>query len=131
MRISDWSSDVCSSDLRVVRHGEAADVPQPRPVHRIVDADRIVVLDEQHPSFRTAEQQWHPVRADLVGRHILVFVCYRLRLRHVEDLYVVQRPAPCQPSVHSFLCFHLFFYSIPPPPSLLLFVLLPSSLPPP
>src|SRR3546814_11923114 len=39
MRISDWSSDVCSSDLRVERPGRRLDEFQ--PLHRHVVAERI------------------------------------------------------------------------------------------
>src|SRR3546814_1276545 len=33
MRISDWSSDVCSSDLGALRPDRAQRLPRPRPLH--------------------------------------------------------------------------------------------------
>src|SRR3546814_4593152 len=40
MRISDWSSDVCSSDLGARRLQECERFPRPRQLHlRLIDAD--------------------------------------------------------------------------------------------
>src|SRR3546814_5817860 len=44
MRISDWSSDVCSSDLRLAEYGATQDVAD-RPVRRAVHALQIELLD--------------------------------------------------------------------------------------
>src|SRR3546814_4223903 len=47
MRISDWSSDVCSSDLRLVGHGQ--DVAQRLQVaDRGVDVDRLDRVAAEH-----------------------------------------------------------------------------------
>src|SRR3546814_7735810 len=56
MRISDWSSDVCSSDLRVPPGGrpERKDDDPPRPPgHQGQDlVETVGAMDEGHPSFR-------------------------------------------------------------------------------
>src|SRR3546814_19698257 len=58
MRISDWSSDVCSSDLRVrsAQHFDPVDVAgeQMAEIISVADAARVVDLDpvDQHQSLR-------------------------------------------------------------------------------
>src|SRR3546814_1803311 len=50
MRISDWSSDVCSSDLRQEK-GEASEDERPRPCDRLIEQWQVAILalaDEPH-----------------------------------------------------------------------------------
>src|SRR3546814_4999236 len=50
MRISDWSSDVCSSDLHITKNGKARDVPF---------TDRVLsILDELNE--RSENARWFP-----------------------------------------------------------------------
>src|SRR3546814_5355454 len=59
MRISDWSSDVCSSDLRYDAIGGKAVVG---PADRDADHDRLVVGD---PRFRAHDRRMHdPLTVD-------------------------------------------------------------------
>src|SRR3546814_7634466 len=44
MRISDWSSDVCSSDLGIAPHAPRSDVLRAVEAARAVDADLIVSI---------------------------------------------------------------------------------------
>src|SRR3546814_14256748 len=58
MRISDWSSDVCSSDLKL-RGGEVLD----RGAHRLEDGDLVVVA----PSAALAARQLQEVAGNVLG----------------------------------------------------------------
>src|SRR3546814_9146962 len=52
MRISDWSSDVCSSDLKTARHQYA--------VHRLQLLDQMVFIFK-HFSIKPADIDLHPI----------------------------------------------------------------------
>src|SRR3546814_13315597 len=95
MRISDWSSDVCSSDLALLGLREGADVRHdnspcslfPSRDHRSLDGDRKAGDDRRRLRLRTEAQRRMPggqldrqsvvsgksvsVRVDLGGRRII------------------------------------------------------------
>src|SRR3546814_10588643 len=60
MRISDWSSDVCSSDLRqgdrLSRAGRAARARRFRPLHRLQGAARYEAAMRSRTKLLTADQ---------------------------------------------------------------------------
>src|SRR3546814_17817914 len=81
MRISDWSSDVCSSDLRAVRHRPQRDqhlprlhARQPRRLHRRTGHQDVPCLAQRaglgarHPPPLPATAPRHPA-ASLPGNH--------------------------------------------------------------
>src|SRR3546814_5614168 len=91
MRISDWSSDVCSSDLRVLRHFEA----------RGGDATGIAGLARrvQHAGFEEdidCFQRARHVRAfghalDLVGNELACVVVVERSEEHTSELQSLMR----------------------------------------
>src|SRR3546814_5489375 len=65
MRISDWSSDVCSSDLRILdRAGQALDLPGLRegPAERVLDEEIV----ERQPVARRVDARVDDIAAGKV-----------------------------------------------------------------
>src|SRR3546814_14990888 len=60
MRISDWSSDVCSSDLRIIRE---------RRVQRFAEGHR---LGRDHMFQRTTLDAGEDRRIELLGQHLVI-----------------------------------------------------------
>src|SRR3546814_7397871 len=66
MRISDWSSDVCSSDLSATAHGAR----QPRPIED--EAHPRDQIGERHPGIHRIRVQYVPRSSASAGRHFPV-----------------------------------------------------------
>src|SRR3546814_5373162 len=88
MRISDWSSDVCSSDLAVDAAFDSIDADGPASVLVVASGGAPVNPDNPHPNIATtATEDWNRgIALNLSG----VFFCIRkfaqLRLaRPLED----------------------------------------------
>src|SRR3546814_20946464 len=64
MRISDWSSDVCSSALAFLQHLARRVLAV---VHQLVGVDRLVLLSVRGVDADLAEQAFHAEGARLVG----------------------------------------------------------------
>src|SRR3546814_18548514 len=103
MRISDWSSDVCSSDLRqivaaafdqdqVERRKGAVQLPYRRKVYRSVLADRRVRasagLDAQYPLGRQRSRPGQEfgilARVDLVGHRSNIVIVAKIFEEHIH-----------------------------------------------
>src|SRR3546814_7897886 len=67
MRISDWSSDVCSSDLTVVRFPKGPPPDDIEPVGRSGNAD-ILVREGEHDVLIVAVGSMATVAVDVAGR---------------------------------------------------------------
>src|SRR3546814_20351111 len=110
MRISDWSSDVCSSDLRqivaaafdqdqVERRKGAVQLPYRRKVYRSVLADRRVRasagLDAQYPLGRQRSRPGQEfgilARVDLVGRRSITDIDTKI-LAELVNQRLLPRP---------------------------------------
>src|SRR3546814_2104142 len=83
MRISDWSSDVCSSDLRAWRVGQELDV------HAMHAAAQILVGRHDFTTFRSVHcQSDSPLKTldrldvEQSGEHILIHAAARSFLHH-------------------------------------------------
>src|SRR3546814_16981205 len=73
MRISDWSSDVCSSDLDLGRAGRLEIGNRPEGLwYRAADGQRPVISQEHEVLF--AQVPLQPRTLVQVGRHAFVFV---------------------------------------------------------
>src|SRR3546814_1574820 len=98
MRISDWSSDVCSSALAFLQHLARRVLAV---VHQLVGVDRLVLLSVRGVDADLAEQAFHAEGARLVGddRHqpradLLVPECNVEHLRseeHTSELKSLMR----------------------------------------
>src|SRR3546814_13784458 len=68
MRISDWSSDVCSSDLRQRRHLGGRQIVQASDRHRNIGAADLldIAMAERRHAARLAEDMMCAVRSELI-----------------------------------------------------------------
>src|SRR3546814_11832466 len=83
MRISDWSSDVCSSDLRSSDRAPRYRTPSAEPAIRQVQAhlfaqptlrtDPHAIAYDQHPDHQLRINRW-PTRLAIIGPHMLAQV---------------------------------------------------------
>src|SRR3546814_17553384 len=80
MRISDWSSDVCSSDLPLLNTGKVRGIYDAGPDHLLlVTSDRIsafdVVMDEPIPDkgrvLTAMSAFWFELLADVAPNHLV------------------------------------------------------------
>src|SRR3546814_8376533 len=88
MRISDWSSDVCSSDLRVAGNHLAGGKLAPQKRNRMLpqgQADMAIILDDLPPLLHRLEP--HGLLDDFMDKSVLAGV----RRREQGKLLVVQR----------------------------------------
>src|SRR3546814_2016334 len=88
MRISDWSSDVCSSDLRVAGNHLAGGKLAPQKRNRMLpqgQADMAIILDDLPPLLHRLEP--HGLLDDFMDKSVLAGV----RRREQGKLLVAQR----------------------------------------
>src|SRR3546814_6722434 len=97
MRISDWSSDVCSSDLRTIASQAALSrfvVTELRPGTETSSDDEIVDYIRQ-----SGQTSYHPIGTCKMGNDDLAVVDDRLRVRGIDRLRVVDASImPTMPS---------------------------------
>src|SRR3546814_12305811 len=101
MRISDWSSDVCSSDLRLHRRAvtasqddAAAEVPLVREIHRRVAQGMAAALGVGGLPRRAASLEVGELAGSIVGAHQdLAAIAPAVAPRPVVDPRPPHRPA--------------------------------------
>src|SRR3546814_10058255 len=82
MRISDWSSDVCSSDLRAAPRAEQRDQPRIARGERAVAFGAKLRVDDRCRGIEESD-----------GAFILAGACHRLRILHPHRGAVLVRSA--------------------------------------
>src|SRR3546814_6647939 len=84
MRISDWSSDVCSSDLKfTTRPDGSAEIHQQILVAR--DNQRAIILGHKGERIKEIGSKARAELADLLGRKVHLFLHVKVKANWDED----------------------------------------------
>src|SRR3546814_943576 len=87
MRISDWSSDVCSSDLNLGIFDDAVRIIRERRVQRFAEGHR---LGRDHMFQRTTLDAGEDRRIELLGQHLVIGQDQRSE-EHTSELQSLMR----------------------------------------